>query len=281
VITPRRTRLVRVPDLHAFRRAIVELVGKRVEKGSRPLFDSRPLVVTLVIVPNASAASQLHRFIHRRLDSLTAGSVEILTRDGLYDRLPHSIANPPRRLTPYERDVIVQAAAREASSALGAGTASVFHLRPGLVAEMLRFYDQLRRQGKQISRFEELLEDTLRRDAEFDRGAERMLQQTRLLAATFRAYERRVAASGASDEHALRERLIVDSSSPARRIVVTVADWIADPGGLYAVDFDLLTRIPGVETIDLVVTRDDMRALKPDPDGWRVIAEHFAEREGA
>jgi phosphoglycolate phosphatase len=27
--------------------------------------------------------------------------------------------------------------------------------------------------------------------------------------------------------------------------------------------------------LDLIVTRDDMRALKPDPDGWRVIAEHF------
>ena len=120
---------------------------------------------------------------------------------------------------------------------------------------MLRFYDQLRRQGQQVARFEELLEDTLRRDAEFDRGAERMLQQTRLLAATFRAYERRVAASGGSDEHALRERLIVDSSSsPARGVVITVADWIADPGGLYAADFDLLTRMPGVETIDLVVT---------------------------
>ena len=120
--------------------------------------------------------------------------------------------------------MIAQAAAREASAALGAGAASVFQLRPGLVAEMLRFYDQLRRQGQQVARFEELLEDTLRRDAEFDRGAERMLQQTRLLAAAFRAYERRVAASGGCDEHALRERLIGDSSSsPARAIVITVA----------------------------------------------------------
>ena len=75
---------------------------------------------------------------------------------------------------------------------------------------MLRFYDQLRRQSQQVDRFEELIEETLRRDAEFDRGAERMLQQTRLLAAAFRAYERRVAASGGCDEHALRERLIGD-----------------------------------------------------------------------
>jgi phosphoglycolate phosphatase len=27
--------------------------------------------------------------------------------------------------------------------------------------------------------------------------------------------------------------------------------------------------------LDLVVTRDDMRGMKPDPDGYRVIAEHF------
>ena len=28
--------------------------------------------------------------------------------------------------------------------------------------------------------------------------------------------------------------------------------------------------------LELIVTRDDMRALKPDPDGWRVIAEYFS-----
>jgi phosphoglycolate phosphatase len=27
--------------------------------------------------------------------------------------------------------------------------------------------------------------------------------------------------------------------------------------------------------LDLVVTRDEMRQMKPDPDGWRVIAGHF------
>ena len=33
--------------------------------------------------------------------------------------------------------------------------------------------------------------------------------------------------------------------------------------------------------LDLVVTRDEMRALKPDPDGWRVIAEHFGPHHDA
>lgn len=30
--------------------------------------------------------------------------------------------------------------------------------------------------------------------------------------------------------------------------------------------------------LDLIVTRDEMRQLKPDPDGWRVITEHFDGR---
>jgi len=34
-------------------------------------------------------------------------------------------------------------------------------------------------------------------------------------------------------------------------------------------------------TLDLIVTRDEMRALKPDPDGWRVIAEHFGAHQDA
>ena len=37
-----------------------------------------------------------------------------------------------------------------------------------------------------------------------------------------------------------------------------------------------LARLGLADELDLVVTRDDMRALKPDPDGWRVISEHFA-----
>ena len=73
---------------------------------------------------------------------------------------------------------------------------------------MLRFYDQLRRQARNVTRFEELLDESLSRDQELDRGAERMLAQARFLAETFRGYERRAQASGACDEHGLRERLM-------------------------------------------------------------------------
>jgi len=38
---------------------------------------------------------------------------------------------------------------------------------------------------------------------------------------------------------------------------------------------DALARFDLLGVLDLVVTRDEMRALKPDPDGWRVIVERF------
>ena len=255
MITPRRTRLVRVRELHAFRDAIVALateegVGRGfplspVENPSRPLF---------VVVPTTGAARQLQRLIQHRRGGEGLRQLDLVTRDQLYDRLHRGLVHAPPRLTAYERDVLVQAAAREASTELAA-VGSPFQLRAGLVSEMLRFYDQLRRQGQQVPRFEELLEETLGRDAEFDRGAERMLQQTRLLAATFRGYERRAADSGRCDEHMLRERLLVEPmSSPVGGVIVTVADWIADPRGLHVADFDLLARLPGVQTVDLIAT---------------------------
>ncbi|HEX9821607.1 MAG TPA: HAD-IA family hydrolase [Methylomirabilota bacterium] len=42
-----------------------------------------------------------------------------------------------------------------------------------------------------------------------------------------------------------------------------------------------LARFGLLPAFDLVVTRDEMRALKPDPDGWRVIAEHFGAARDA
>jgi phosphoglycolate phosphatase len=36
-----------------------------------------------------------------------------------------------------------------------------------------------------------------------------------------------------------------------------------------------LDRFDLTRHFDLIVTRDEMRALKPDPDGWRVIEERF------
>jgi RecB family exonuclease len=231
VITARRTRLVRVPDLHEFRRLIHEL--------------SSP--VTVLVVPSRVAAGELSR--------TATGSPEstCVTRDQLYELLHARLLHAPRRLDQFERDAIAQAAAAEA--ARGVPDLS-FRLRPGLVAEMLRFYDELRRHSQQTARFEELLTDLLAAAAEGgDRGAERLLKQTRLLSGTFRNYERRVESLGACDEHGLRERLIKGPiDRPPSHIVVTVADWIADPDGLHIADFDLLARLPGLSAIDIVCT---------------------------
>jgi RecB family exonuclease len=232
VITPRRTRLIRVPDLHAFRRAIGRC-------------SARP--EALVIVPNRAAARQIERAFSRSPD----GCPRFLTRDELYDEL-HARLDGPRRLTAFEREAIAQSAAVQAANA---APELPFRVRPGLVAEMLKFYDQLRRQSQAVARFGELIAQAIGADTSADRGAERMLQQTRFLARAFTAYEECAAASGAFDEHLLRARVIEKPlSPPPAHIVVTVADWIADPAGLFVADFDLLARMPGVETIDIITT---------------------------
>ena len=205
-----------------------------------------------MVVPTRGAARLIERTVN----------AEAVTRDELYDSLHSRLADPPRRLTALERDVMAQAAARAAAAR---GSELSFQLRPGLIAEMLRFYDQLRRQSQQVKRFEELIEEALGAD-DVDRATRRMRVQTRFLAGAFRDYERRVAESGKCDEHTLRERLIAEASAdPIRHVIVTMPDWIADAEGLYQADFDLLTRIPGLEALDIVATE-------------RVLASGFHER---
>ncbi|HEX2437764.1 MAG TPA: HAD family hydrolase [Methylomirabilota bacterium] len=48
-----------------------------------------------------------------------------------------------------------------------------------------------------------------------------------------------------------------------------------------AITAGALERFDLLSVVDLVVTRDEMRALKPDPDGWRVISEHFGPHRDA
>src|SRR2546425_3188441 len=58
----------------------------------------------------------------------------------------------------------------------------------------------------------------------------------------------------------------------ARRAGFATAIWTNNAREL---TMPALERLGLTGELDLVVTRDDMRALKPDPDGWRVIAAHF------
>jgi RecB family exonuclease len=188
----------------------------------------------------------------RHAQWLVGTEAELVTREELYDRLHARLPDPPRRLTALEREVIAGRAARAAAT----GEELAFRLRPGLIAEIVHFYDQLRRQSQRVQRFEELLSEALGgSDADLDRGAERLRQQTRFLASAFREYERLVRASGGCDEHLLRERLTAEpAADPIKRVIVTVADWIADADGLYVADFDLLSRMPGIESLDIVAT---------------------------
>jgi RecB family exonuclease len=229
LISPRRTRLVRVPDLRTARSAIRDLAGDSSSRGDGD--------ETIVLVPTRAAAS------------LVNGGIP-LTRDELYDHLHKQVPDAPRRLTSSERHVIACASARAALEQ----TDMAIRLRAGLVVEILRFYDQLRRQGQHVDRFAELIDEALGPD-DLDTGARRMRQQTRFLHAAFRDYQRRVGESDACDEHTLRDWLLAHpAEQPARHIVVTLADWIAEPDGLWIADFKLLSQLPGLESIDLIAT---------------------------
>jgi phosphoglycolate phosphatase len=57
----------------------------------------------------------------------------------------------------------------------------------------------------------------------------------------------------------------------ARRLGFVTALWTNNAGAVTRV---ALKRLGLAEHFDVVVTRDEMRELKPDPDGWRVIAGH-------
>lgn len=253
MITPRTTRLVRVADLHDFRRTIAALCrADHPSAGEDATLPSR-----LVVVPSRAAARTLATTIHALTgmavdDASGAGPVRLVTRDELYDALHARLPEPPARLSAFERDVMAVSAAVEAASDVGD---LPFRVRPGLVAEMLRFYDQLRRQSQTVARFKQLLLEALGGGDLDDRGADRLVRQTLFLARAFSGYEQRAAAAEAYDEHRLRERLLSDDTAvPLAHVVVTVTDWIADPAGLFVADFDLLSQMPNLGAIDIVAT---------------------------
>lgn len=245
MITPRQTRLFSTADLASFQRTIVSCLAET------SAWDRR---ASVVIVPSHAAADQLRWTLEQH--ALDAGGAQVmprlLTRDELYLELHRRSDAPPPLLSPIERQVCGRAAADEA---IASGMDPPFRLRPGLVSEFLGLYDELLRRHRSVDTFERLLVDELDPSAEFDRGARRMLRQTRFLAAMFRAYERRVVATGGLDEHGLR-RLVMDRGlrRPLRQVVVTVSDRAGGADGLWSGDFDLLLRLPDLARLDLVST---------------------------
>ena len=244
MITPRQTRLHRAADPAAFRRGIYSLVAAR-----------QPFAVrdTFVVVPTRAAADELRRTLEHlaAADAVPAVCLPLIgTRADLVDALAARLAHPPPRLTAFDREVILARAARDARAR---GFAPPFAVRPGLVAEMLALYDALRRQRRTVARFEEFLTGELA--ASDDRGAERLLAQTRFLAEAFRGYDARVEASGQVDEHGLRDHLLAEEPDhPVTQVILTVTDRVADPAGLWPADLDLLTRLPGLQQLDVVAT---------------------------
>ena len=248
MITPRRTRLIRSGGLRSFQASIAERT-----RTCDPWRARR----TAVLVPTRAAAEQLRRtlealaFVGERSPSVLAPP-EILTRDDWYAALAERTAPPSARLSPVERYVCMLAAAREA---VRDGAAPPFALRPGLIPAILSFYDDLIRHRRDVDGFERLVVADLEPSAGIDRGARRLLRQTRFLAAAFRAFQRRLDAAGRLDEHGVRRRVLDEGlAKPLVHVVVAVADHAADPDGLWPADFDLLARLPALERIDVAAT---------------------------
>jgi RecB family exonuclease len=243
VITPRTTRLVRVRDLRAMHDAIARITSA--VSAAR---------TCAVLVPTRGAGEELRRTIENRRISAGAAILlpDILTREDFYARLHERLPGAPVLLSEFEREVLLYRAAR---SAAAAGAEPPFQLRPGLIAAILGFHDELRRRNRTLDDFERLMVQSLEPSADVDRGAERMLRQTHFLAAALAAYERSVTASGRIDEHGLRSLLLSRACVPPyAHVVVTVADQAADTRGLWPADFDLLTRMPAVTRLDVVAT---------------------------
>ena len=245
MITPRVTRLIRASDLRIFQEAVVDSIPQGWAARS-----------TAIVVPGRSAAEELRRTLEdRRLSDDSGGALvlpDLVSRGELYGELHVHLHDAPAMLSEFEREVLLRLAADDARAG---GAKPPFQLRPGLVAAILSFYDELRRRGRTVDSLDRIVGEKLAAGRETDRGAERLHRQTQFLAATFAAFERRVADSGRIDEHALRA-LLLSSAPPGRyrHIVVTVADQAAGHRGLWPADFDLLTRLPGLERLDVIAT---------------------------
>ena len=244
MITPRATRLVRATDLPSFRRA----VGALVSEGT-PL-DARD---RLVVLPTRAAAALLVSTLERGLKA--SGAMlhpEFITAREVAERFAARAVPSLLASRPEVREIVMGVACRAAADG---GHPPPFHLRPGLIAEVLAFYDALGRHRKDIATFERLVLGRLEAGAEYDRGAERLVRQTRFLVSAFTLFEQLCAERGLADDRHLRAvALASPATHPWRHTVIAVGDESRDRYGLCAADWDLLTRVPGLERLDLVVT---------------------------
>ena len=273
MIAPRATRLVRVPDLGAFRRVVIGLSREG---------DVTAIRRRAILLPSQAAAEQLRRGLEddaRARDARALVLPHLLTRGAWVDLLAADLGDARPRLFAAEREALLGAASR---AAVEAGAVPPFTLRPGLIARMLEFYDSVRRHLRTIDDFERVATAELERDADSDRGAARMLEQTRFLVAAFRGYEAQLRARGAADEHVSRRALIDAPSSPFTHVIVTVGDRAGDPFGLWPSDFDVLTRLAGLERLDVVATESELASgLLPRLRTWLPGIDEVSEAADA
>jgi RecB family exonuclease len=270
VITPRTTRLVRVRGSGDLPAVLGQLWQGGLLTGADPLAARD----TLVVLPTRAAALHLRRALEGRVLTADAALIlpDMVTRAQLAEALARRLPDTPQPLTAVERGILMGAACR---ASVARGVEPPFRLRAGLVASMVEFYDGLRRLGQSVDAFERLTAGSLEPESAIDRGAERLLRQTRFLADAFRGFERAVAGTGRLDEHGLREAVCAaPASRPWRHVVVACRDISASALGLWPADFDLLTRVPGLERLDVVVTEaslagelhERLRRWLPDVD---------------
>ena len=266
--TPRRIRLIRTDGLRPLQLALAALCREGGPGAARR---------RAVLVPTRSAAEQLRRTLEGNLPDppgVESGGrplPDLLTRQEWLDRLHAALPGPPRRLSAIEREALLAAAAADA---ITRGASPPFSMRPGLLAEMLAFYEALLARQRSVDRLESLLVAELEPRVDIDRGAERLLRQTRFLVAAYRAFEARLDDAGGLDDHRLRQACLSgEAVSPYREMIVAVADRPADPaGGLYPADFDLLARMPGLRRVTIAATSrslaaglgERLRELMPD-----------------
>ncbi len=244
-VTARATRLVRSPDLHELRRAVVDLACEGLPLEARD---------RLVLVPTRAAAVYLIASIERRMLGVDGALIlpDFATRAELHATLAQRLPQAPLPLTAAEREVLMGVACRMVKQE---GLEPPFRFRPGLIAAIVEFYDTLQRNLKQLDTFERLALGMLEPGAADDRGAARLVRQTRFLLAAFRRFEHLRQEMAGVDEHVLRQRLLTDAADrPLRHIVVTIGDRSSDDHGLFPADWDLLARIPRLERLDVVVT---------------------------
>jgi RecB family exonuclease/inactivated superfamily I helicase len=268
VSAPRSVRLVRVPGLRAAQRALALLACGGSPAAARD---------RIVLLPSRTAARALRRTIERvllvdgwrpsagdlvrlQISAPPAAIVwpDLVSRQELYPRLHARVASLPPLLTDVEREVLLRVSADCAASS---GAEPPFVVRPGIVAAMLDLFESLGRLRRSLDDVERVAASELEAAADSDRGAARLLQQTRFMVAAFREYQARVERSGRLDEGRLRQALLdAQPVRPVRHVAIAVTDQPADAAGLWPADYEFLLTVPGLERIDVIATERELGA---------------------